>query len=228
MKIAETDWQPSVRIIPSRFPPIDLFETVASPADLDAVFALECLTNPRLREEIGDLSHVPEGDRVSGPGTSWIMAPFTHLNPNGSRFSPGTFGIYYAAKDLETAIAETIHHQMVRLRETNEPPQEFDMRVIHSHLRASLVELNAEEHLGLLNPNSYTESQVFGTAIRSEGRDGIKYPSVRRPGGECAAVFRPSRLAPCLQSEHLSYPWNGTEIPRSKIYVKSALPPPDH
>ncbi len=36
-----------------------------------------------------------------------VMAPFTHLNPKGSRFSDGSYGVYYAAKRLSTAIAET-------------------------------------------------------------------------------------------------------------------------
>jgi hypothetical protein len=36
------------RIIPSRFPPVNLFERVANPADLDVAFALESLTNDRI------------------------------------------------------------------------------------------------------------------------------------------------------------------------------------
>ena len=226
MSLTQTDWQPSIRIIPSRFPPIALFETVTNPADLEAVFALESMTNPRLREEIGDLSHVPSADRVSGPGSSFVMAPFTHLNPNGSRFSSGQFGIYYAAKDLETAIAETIHHQVKRLRETHEPPQELDMRVLHANLSASLVNLRHPDHADLLNPDSYADSQAFGLSVKTQGMDGIRYPSVRRPGGECVAVFRPCRLTTCIQAKHLAYPWNGMEITRALVYVKSSLPEP--
>src|SRR5437762_6306867 len=84
-----TEWLPSHRIVPSRFPPVGLFDRVASPEDLDAVFELEALTNDRLREQAGELSLVPPEDRVSGPGTTPIMAAFTHLNPEGGRFSDG-------------------------------------------------------------------------------------------------------------------------------------------
>lgn len=73
-------WTPCYRIIPSRFPPISLFEAVADPADLEAVYAIEAMTNDRLRDEAGELSLVPPEDRVSGPGTSAIMAAFTHLS----------------------------------------------------------------------------------------------------------------------------------------------------
>ena len=74
-------WQPCYRIVPSRFPPIGLFEDVAEPADFEAVYEIEAMTNDRLREEVGDIALVALEDRVSGPGTSPIMAAFTHLNP---------------------------------------------------------------------------------------------------------------------------------------------------
>ena len=56
-------WSRAVRIIPSLFPPAGLFDEVADPDDLDAVFAVEALTNPRLRDAVGDLSLVPDGER---------------------------------------------------------------------------------------------------------------------------------------------------------------------
>jgi hypothetical protein len=87
-------WLPCWRIIPRHFPPIDLFERVADPADLETILALESLTNDRLREEVGALQLVPQQDRISGRGTSYIMAAFTHLNPAGSRFSDGTFRVF--------------------------------------------------------------------------------------------------------------------------------------
>jgi hypothetical protein len=55
---------------------------VTDPDDLDAIFAVESLTNPRLRDDVGNLRLVPLEDRISGPGSSIIMAAFTHLNPD--------------------------------------------------------------------------------------------------------------------------------------------------
>jgi hypothetical protein len=91
--IVDLPWGPTYRLVPSRFPPIDLFERVAAPEDLDTVFAIEALANPRLRQEAGEISLVPREERVSGPGSSAIMAAFTHLNPLGSRFSSGAYGV---------------------------------------------------------------------------------------------------------------------------------------
>ena len=74
------EWKGAVRIIRSLFPPIDLFEDIADPADWPLLIAAEQKTNPRLMETIGHLDLVPSERRVSGPGASWLMAPFTpHL-----------------------------------------------------------------------------------------------------------------------------------------------------
>ena len=82
-------WNQAWRIVPSRFPPVGVYDRIADPADLDAVFAIEALTNPRLREEAGALKLVAKEHRISGPGSTPVMAAFTHLNPEGSRFSDG-------------------------------------------------------------------------------------------------------------------------------------------
>ena len=38
--LARVSWRPSYRLIPSRFPTVGLFDAIADPADLDAVFAI--------------------------------------------------------------------------------------------------------------------------------------------------------------------------------------------
>ncbi len=75
-----------VSVIPTRFPAVNLFDRVASPRDFEALYALEAMTNDRARTEIGELDLVPREERRFGPGYGPIMAAFTHLNPNGSRF----------------------------------------------------------------------------------------------------------------------------------------------
>ncbi len=82
------------RLIPSRYPPIDLFEWADSAQELEEIAALEGLTNERLVTECGNIHLVVQDDWVSGPGASALMAAFTH--PGASRFSDGSYGIYYA------------------------------------------------------------------------------------------------------------------------------------
>src|SRR5580704_1292054 len=81
-------WPQAWRVIASRFPPINLFERVSTnPRVWDVLFELEQLTNPRVRDEVGAIHLVPPERRVFGPNASWVMAPFTHVNVLGSRFS---------------------------------------------------------------------------------------------------------------------------------------------
>ena len=221
--VARIGWHPCFRIVPSRFPPINLFEAVADPADLDAVFQIEAMTNDRLREEVGDISLVAPDDRVSGPGSTPIMAAFTHLNPEGDRFTNGTYGVFYAGHTIETAIEETRYHRIRFLQATNEPTQELDMLVYAVDLDAELHDIRAmrESHPAYYHPSSYAVSQEFALQLREDGSNGIVYASVREEGGECAAVFRPRFLSNCRQERHLCYVWDGKII--STIYEKRSL-----
>ncbi len=222
MNAAQTpvEWKPCWRIISSRFPPVQLFEDVADPQDLEAVFEIEAMTNDRLRDQVGALHLVAAPDRISGPGTSFIMAAFTHLNPNGSRFSDGSWGAYYAGVDLDTAIAETRYHRANFLRTTNEAAMELDMRVLVADLEGELHDIRGQrdERPELYDPDAYGPSQDFARLLRADNSNGIVYDSVRHRPGQCVAIFRPPLLSNCRQERHLCYVWDGSEI--SNIYEK--------
>lgn len=216
-------WRGSMRIIPSRFPPITLFERVADPRDLDAVYAVEAMTNARLRDQVGDLSRVAPDDRVSGAGASWIMAPFTRPTIPGGRYSTRAFGAYYAARRLSTAIAETKYHRENFLRATNEAPIELDMRVLQADVDAVLSDVRGmrSTHPELYLSEDYSAPQALAHRLHEGGGWGITYDSVREEGGECVAIWRPKALSRCKPAQHLCYVWDGTAIRR--IYRKSAV-----
>jgi hypothetical protein len=225
--ISRVAWNPCWRLVPSRFPPAGLFDRVAEPEDLDIVFAIEALTNDRLLDESGDITLVPLEDRVSGPGTTPIMAAFTHLNPEGSRFTDGTFGMYYAGIDMDTAVAETRFHRARFLAATNEPPIEIDMRSYASDLQTDLHDIRNMQaripNIYMTDPELYPPAQSMAKALRDSGSNGIVYDSVRFSGGECAAIFKPRVLSPVRQGPHFCYVWNGKEI--TGIYQKSHYEP---
>lgn len=216
-------WMPCWRVIPSRFPPISLFERVARPEDMEAVFLIEGLTNARLRDEVGDLSLVPAPDRIAGPGTSYIMAAFTHLPPAGSRFTDGRFGVYFAAMELATAVAESRFHRERFLAATREPPIEVDMRVIAADLDARLHDIRdwRAARPELYDPDSHLAAQELARQLRDGGSTGLCYASLRDEGGQCVAIFRPPALANARQERHLCYRWDGRRI--SEIYEKSGF-----
>ncbi|BBL56453.1 hypothetical protein MKFW12EY_00660 [Methylomonas koyamae] len=224
---ARIDWRPCWRLVPSRFPPTGLFDRVADPADLDVVFAIEALTNDRLRDEAGEIRLVAAEDRISGPGTTPIMAAFTHLNPEGSRFSDGSFGVYYAAKDIDTAIAETAFHRARFLAATRQAPIEIDMRSYASDLDAELHDIRGKQtelpDIYASDTGHYAAAQALATQLRADGSNGIAYSSVRNAGGECVAVFKPRLLSPVKQGAHYCYVWDGNRI--SAVYKKELYRP---
>lgn len=212
--LAHILWPACYRIIPSRFPPIQLFERVADSEDLDAILAIEELTNDRIRDEVGTLNLVVPEDRVTGAGAGYIMAAFTHVSPIGGRFTDGSYGAYYTAKDLQTAIDETVHHRERFLRATSEGPIELDMRVLRARLDADLHDLRGRgpDQPDIYHPDDYSASQALAGKLRARGSWGIVYDSVRRAGGTCAAVLRPRALSRCQQAQHLEYVWDGSRI----------------
>lgn len=212
--LARERWKNTARIVSSRFPPVGLFDKVADPADLEAVYHIEGLTNPRLRAEAQELRLIEPADRLSGPGTTPVMAAFTHPNPAGSRFSDGSFGIYYCARTVGTAIHETRFHRERFLRYSQEAPIMLEMRVYYADIRKSLHDLRAggKRKSTWLDPDSYDASRKLGRALRDRNSYGALYPSVRDAGGECAAVMRPPALSPARQGEHYGYYWDGRRI----------------
>lgn len=204
-------WQRAYRIVASRFPPIGVFDAIADPKDLDALYTIEALTNPRLREESGELANVPRERRVSGPGSAPLMAAFTHLNPEGSRFSDGHYGVLYLSHEFETAVEETVFHRERFLAATREPPIDLTMRSYVSGVHGMLHDIRGgwkAEH----DPVSYAVSRKLGARLRKQGSNGIAYDSVRKAGGQCAGLFYPDLASPCVQGKHLIYRWDGEKI----------------
>lgn len=217
-------WPQGWRILASRYPPIDVFERLTSDASVwEALIALEQLTNPRARDAAGDIALVAAEDRIAGPGASYVMASFTHLNPTGSRFSDGSYGVYYAAGDLDTAIAETIFHFERFARDSDDPPRTEDMRVLVGAIACDFKDVAALPEKArdqVLDAASYAWSQPYAAGLRDEGSWGVTYPSVRRPGGLCIGAFKPKAVTIPRQERHLKYRWDGQRVDRYFDYQR--------
>ena len=209
--LTDLNGQKQFRIIPSVYPPINFFEDLVNPAEMETLWEIESLTNERLRQEAGDIFLVSKEDRVSGPGSSVIMAAFTHLS-KPTRFSDGSYGVYYAGFSQETTIRETIHHRETFLRATDEEPAEITMRLYEGKIQRKLHDIRGKAFIGLHDPTSYFESQEFGRQLRDKNSWGLVYNSVRHHGGTCIAAFRPLAISIPKQISHLKYIWNGEKI----------------
>lgn len=189
---------------------------------MEELYYIESLTNDRLRDEAGGIALVLPEDRIVGPGSSPVMAAFTHASLDcPSRFSDGSYGVYYAASTLESAIEETRHSRARFLACTNEDAGEIDMRVYIGKPLKPMHDIRGNRYAELHNPDDWSASQTFGQQMKAINSWGILYRSVRATGGECIAALRPPAVSIPKQGPHLSYVWDGVGI--SHVYRKTLI-----
>lgn len=215
----KVNWTNTHRIVRSRFPPIDLFEDIANPADWDAILSAESKTNPRVAESVGMLDLVPENRRVAGKGASWAMAPFVHTSlDRPSRFTDGSFGVYYAGDCLEVALFETIHHHQKFMAATDEVAGwTSDFRELVGSVDADLHDItDVGVFADLFHHDKYAKPQALAQVLREQSSNGLLYQSVRYPDGIAIALFWPDVAGIPIQGQHFSYYWNGEIVSQVK------------
>jgi hypothetical protein len=195
--------QPSYRLIPSQFPPIGLFDTVARAADLQAVMELVGWTNDRLVLE--RMSRLPPTEWAFGrANSSIVMAAFLHAAPSGGRFSGPDLGAWYAADTVEAGIAEVGHHLRREAFSRQKSTASRRFRVYVARLAGKFVDIRGEADPALYDRSGYAQSQAFGEAARAGREDGILYDSLRYVGGTAICAYRPSKVLDVVQAQHLS------------------------
>jgi len=189
---------------------------------MEELYYIESLTNDRLRDKVGDIALVPVEDRLCGPGSSPVMAAFTHISlACPSRFSDGSFGVYYAANTLDAAIEETKYHRTNFLSYTKEEPGQIDMRVYIGKIAKPLHDIRGKYYKNLHAADNWKPSQAFGKVMKDNHSWGMVYHSVRCRGGLCIAALRPPTVTIPKQSSHLTYIWDGETI--TNVYKKTKL-----
>jgi hypothetical protein len=204
------------RLINSKYPPIALFDDVANEDEFEAMYALQAMTNPRLLNEVGDYNLVPQQEIPFGIlGCSYAVAPFTHVNPDGSRFSDGQFGVLYVADTMETAIKEVSYHQEKYWRGVPDLNYErfvFRGLVCTFSARALFDATTLDREHAIYASEDYSASRAFGAAVRKSRGTGIQYHSVRHQEATCWALFTPRVVTSMIQTRHYEFVWDGQNI----------------
>ncbi|WP_087026501.1 RES family NAD+ phosphorylase [Thaumasiovibrio subtropicus] len=210
--------QTGFRLLNSKYPTIALFEDVASPEDFDALYELQKLTNPRIQQEVGNIALIASEEIPfhCKRGRSYAVAPFTHINRDGTRFADGSFGALYIANDVQTALFEIYYHQEKYWQ--NVEGLKFD-RIV---LRTLEFQFDASHVLDvtaypiddpIYDQTHYGQSQQLGRQVRKEQcYSGIYYRSVRHDGGTCWAMFTPKVVYDVYQRYHIEMIWDGKKI----------------
>jgi len=198
-------WTRSCRLIPSRFPPVELYEPVADPKDWEALKAIESITNPRLVPDgAGHEFLRPEDRNVTQP---WLTAPFAYPDTQPSLFSDGSYGVCLVAQTNEGALIEAVRRREAFLRATATPPTKLDMRLLIKPVSAQLHDLSMWGSLG--DP---VETRRLCCALQAAGSHGVVLPSGFRQGEQTAVLFRPTAMTSATQSTHYCFIWDGKRI----------------
>lgn len=144
-----------------------------------------------------------------------ITWPFE--NWQSSRFSDGSYGVWYGAESVETTVHESAYHWYRGLLCDAGYESEAviaERKVYSVACDAALLDFRkaALEHTDLLHPSDYSFPQSVGARIHREGHPGLLIQSVRRPGGENMAIFNPGVLSNPRHNCQLTYRLEGKQI----------------
>lgn len=149
---------------------------------------------------------------------AWFNAiawPFRHWQ--ASRFSDGSYGVWYGCASAQTTVYETVYHWYHGLLADAGFQNErvvAERKLYSVACDAALLDFRARtaEHPQLLHRSDYRYAQAVGARIHREGHPGLIVPSVRHDGGENYVVFNPVVLSrPRLHSQ-LSYRLDGDRV----------------
>ena len=144
-----------------------------------------------------------------------ILWPFKHWQ--ASRYSDGSYGVWYGSESVETTVYESVYHWHRGLL----ADAGFDAEAAVAERKVYTVACDAAlldfrqavaEYPALLHPLDYGFTQAVGARIHREGHPGVLVPSVRRPHGENVAIFNPDVLSNPRHHCLLTYRLQGTRV----------------
>jgi hypothetical protein len=202
------------RLIPSRFPPVKVYEGLVAADREDELVAVENLTNPRLRS-LERLQKAPNSTGNADPKLqNWNLAPFAYGNPDGSTFFDEERPCLEMSLEEQTALAVSVAKRQSFMEATDEAPIGLDMRMFCTPVSGvfwdlrdavfSLAGLDQEGRYGL------------GAKLPKDAQ-GILYRPAERPTGTCLTVVTGDVLQRSQQTVHYRYVWDGQRI--SQLYA---------
>jgi hypothetical protein len=191
----------------------DLFDDLSEdPAEWLLAQTVEDEVKPPLYRSRTPAIHRPFEDAQWFNAIAW---PFKHWQ--ASRFSDGTYGVWYGSDSVETTVHESAYHWYKGLLSDagfDTGAVVAERKVYRVACAAALLDLRAasKAYPDLLHPSDCAFCQSVGARIHREGHPGLLTPSVRRPEGENVVVFNPDVLSNPVLTCHLTYRLDGDQI----------------
>lgn len=191
----------------------DLFDDLTdNPAEWALAQQVEDEVKPPPYQSRTPVIHRPFEDAHWFNAIDW---PFKHWQ--ASRFSDGSFGVWYGCDSAETSVYETVYHWFTGLLADAGFQNENvvgERKLYAVACNAALVDLRplVATHQGLVHKTDYSYAQSVGLRLHKEGHPGLITTSVRRASGHNYVVLNPDVLSNPRQHVQLTYRLDGSRI----------------
>jgi RES domain len=191
----------------------DLYDDLSANAD-DWVRAqlLEDEVKPPTYLSRTPVIHRPFEDATWFNAIAW---PFKHWQ--ASRFSDGSFGVWYGCDSAETSVYETVYHWFSGLLTDAGFDKEFviaERKLYAVACDAALLDFRplVARHSALIHKTDYSYPQLVGARLHREGHPGLITASVRYAAGHNYVVLNPGVLSNPRDHCQLTYRLEGDHI----------------
>lgn len=201
------------RLIPSRFPSVEVYAGLVANDRFAPLYALEAETNPRLQSRERVIATY--GGENSPQLQNWNHAPFRYINPEGSRFFGPTRPALELAVDPQTALTRAVWKRELFLSRTKEAPIGIDMRMLKTPIDGHFADLTDL-------PKDLDEAGRRAAGARvSPDLAGAAFLAPERDGALCLAVTDNSVLGATIQTVHYRFEWNGVRVAKLYAFTES-------
>lgn len=136
-----------------------------------------------------------------------------------SRFSDGTFGVWYGALDEETAIQESLYQSYIFAKDDLEEgnfPVPIERKMVSADIETDAsVDLRKTSQSDQLVSDVYSFCQELGKRALKESIGMHLTPSSRKPDGTCTPVFK----AECIKRDRTLYFLKFTFLSTSEVRI---------
>jgi len=195
----------------------DLFDDLSDdPQAWQSAQMLELQTKPAVFE-----SSQPVIDRPFEQADWENAIGYPFKRSSVSRYSDGSFGVWYGAGSIETTVHETGYHWKNHLLADagyTQPGIVMQRKVYQVQCDALLIDLKPkiQQYPAILHPTDYTLTHQIGSTIYREGHPGLLTGSARDANGEVYAIFNAKVLSQPMMVCNLTYATSeeGVEVER--------------
>ena len=193
---------------------VDLFDDLSD--DPDEQLLAQTVENPTKPYPFRSLTpaiHRPFEEAEWFNAIGW---PFKHWQ--SSRYSDGSFGVWYGGDSVETTVFETAYHWYTGLLSDAEgfvrEKVAIERKVYNVNCEALLLNLRprAAGYPALVHKTDYGFTQQVGARLHREGHPGFMVPSVRYPQGVSHVVLNPAVLSNPRANCLLTYRLDGKHV----------------